>query len=161
MLRDRETAKEDFLMKKRLTVFLALCLALVSLSAAIAETASEPLQVDLDLSQMSGTIVYAEVYNLMYDPAPYLGKILRIRGYYSFFRDPVTDSVYYACVIPDATACCMQGIEFVPAEEPADPDHYLEDSADLTVTGRLEMYDDNGVSYLHLVNADVQLNPET
>ena len=55
----------------------------------------------------------------------------------------------------------MQGIEFVPAEEPADPDHYQEDSADLTVTGRLEMYDDNGVSYLHLVNADVQLNPET
>ena len=148
-------------MKNRLALLLVLFLILGSLSAVFAETASEPLQVDLDLSKMSGTIVYAEVYNLMYDPAPYLGKVLRIRGYYSFFRDPVTDSVYYACVIPDATACCMQGIEFVPAEEPADPDHYQEDSADLTITGRLEMYDDNGVSYLHLVNADVQLNPET
>ena len=107
MLRDRETAKEDFLMKKRLTVFLAQCLALVSLSAAIAETASEPLQVDLDLSQMSGTIVYAEVYNLMYDPAPYLGKILRIRGYYSFFRDPVTDSVY--CLLHAGNRVCSGG----------------------------------------------------
>ena len=147
-------------MKKQLTVFLALCLALVSLSAASAEPASEPLQVDLDLSRMSGTIVYAEVYNLMYDPSPYLGKVLRIRGYYSFFRDPVSDSVYYACVIPDATACCMQGIEFVPVEEPADPDEYLEDSADITVTGRLEIYEDNGVSYLHLVDAGVELNSE-
>ena len=148
-------------MKKRLTVFLALCMALVPFSAAFAEPASGSVQVDLDLSRMSGTIVYAEVYNLMYDPSPYLGKVLRIRGYYSFFRDPVSDSVYYACVIPDATACCMQGIEFVPAEEPADPDHYLEDSADLTVTGRLELYEDNGVCYLHLVDASIELNPET
>lgn len=145
-------------MKNRLALFLALCLVLVSLSAAFAETVSEPIQVDLDLSQMSGTIVYAEVYNLVYDPAPYLGEVLRIRGYYSFFRDPVSDNVYYACVIPDATACCMQGIEFVPAEEPADPDHYQEDNADLTVTGRLEMYDDNGISYLHLTDARVEQN---
>ena len=147
-------------MKKRLALLLAICLALASLSAAFAETASEPLQVDLDLSEMSGTIVYAQIYNIQYDPGPYLGKVIRVRGYYSFYREPTNDNVYYACVIPDATACCMQGMEFVPFTEPEDPDHYLEDNADITVTGRLEIYVDNGTSYLHLVDADVQQNPE-
>ncbi|MBR5962460.1 MAG: hypothetical protein IKZ98_15855 [Clostridia bacterium] len=147
-------------MKKRLALLLALYLALGSLSAAFAESASEPVQVDLDLSQMSGTIVYAQIYNIMYDPGPYLGKVIRVRGYYSFFREPSNGNVYYACVIPDATACCTQGMEFVPFTEPEDPDHFLSDNADITVTGRLETYVEDGSFYLHLVDADVQQNPE-
>ena len=147
-------------MTKRLALLLALYLALGSLSAAFAESASEPVQVDLDLSQMSGTIVYAQIYNIMYDPGPYLGKVIRVRGYYSFFREPSNGNVYYACVIPDATACCTQGMEFVPFTEPEDPDHFLSDNADITVTGRLETYVEDGSFYLHLVDADVQQNPE-
>ena len=142
-------------MKKRLALLLALCLALASLSAAFAETASEPLQVDLDLSEMSGTIVYAQIYNIQYDPGPYLGKVIRVRGYYSFYREPTNDNVYYACVIPDATACCMQGIEFVWGGEHKYPDDYAEAGVNVTVTGRLEMYEEGGINYLHLVDSDV------
>ena len=145
-------------MKKRLAVLLALFLALASLSASFAETASEPLQVDLDLSKMSGTIVYAQIYNIQYDPGAYLGKVIRVRGYYSFFREPSNGNLYYACVIPDATACCMQGMEFVPFTEPEYPDHFMEDNADITVTGRLETYVEDGAFYLHLVDASVEQN---
>lgn len=147
-------------MKKRLALLLAFCLALASLSASFAETASEPLQVDLDLSEMSGTIVYAQIYNIQYDPGPYLGKVIRVRGYYQLYIEPADGNVYYACVIPDATACCTQGMEFVPATEPEDPENYIEDCADITVTGRLEIYVDNGTSYLHLVDASVEQNSE-
>ena len=145
-------------MKKRLALLLALFLIPASLAAAFAETASEPIQVDLDLSQMSGTIVYAQIYNIQYDPGPYLGKVIRVRGYYSFFREPSNGNLYYACVIPDATACCMQGMEFVPFTEPEDPDHFMEDNADITVTGRLETYVEDGAFYLHLVDASVEQN---
>ena len=147
-------------MKKRLALLLALFLIPASLSATFAETASEPLQVDLDLSQMSGTIVYAQIYNIQYDPGAYLGKVIRVRGYYSFFREPSNGNLYYACVIPDATACCMQGMEFVPFNEPEDPDHFMEDNADITVTGRLETYVEDGAFYLHLVDASVEQNSE-
>ena len=147
-------------MKKRLALLLAFCLALASLSASFAETASEPLQVDLDLSEMSGTIVYAQIYNIQYDPGPYLGKVIRVRGYYQLYIEPADGNVYYACVIPDATACCTQGMEFVPATEPEDPENYIEDCADITVTGRLDIYVDNGTSYLHLVDASVEQNSE-
>ena len=150
---------------KKITLILAVCLCLLLVCSACSqggatESAAKPRTVDLDLSVLSGTFVYAEVYNLMAEPEEYMGKTIKIRGIYSVFEEPSTGVVYHACVIPDATACCMQGMEFVPAVEPEDPDHFLEDSADITVTGRLEIYVDEGISYLHLVEASVEQNPE-
>ena len=145
-------------MKKTLPILLALCICLLPLYTGCAN--ESPVSVDLDLSVMSSTIVYAEMYNIQFDPGQYLGKVIRLRGLYSYYREPSTGVSYYACVVPDATACCMQGMEFVPAIEPEDPDHFLEDSADITVTGRLEIYVDEGISYLHLVEASVEQNPE-
>ena len=143
-------------MKKTLSILLALCICLLPLYTGCAN--ESPVSVDLDLSVMSSTIVYAEMYNIQFDPGQYLGKVIRLRGLYSYYREPSTGVSYYACVVPDATACCMQGMEFVPAVEPEDPDHFLEDSADITVTGRLEIYVEEGTSYLHLVEAEVEVN---
>ena len=145
-------------MKKTLSILLALCICLLPLYTGCAN--ESPVSVDLDLSVMSSTIVYAEMYNIQFDPGQYLGKVVRLRGLYSYYREPSTGVSYYACVVPDATACCMQGMEFVPAIEPEDPDHFLEDSADITVTGRLEIYVDEGISYLHLVEAEVITNEQ-
>ena len=47
------------------------CLAFFSFAAAESTEdapAENPLTVDLDLSKMSGTIVYSQVYNMMYEP---------------------------------------------------------------------------------------------
>ena len=143
-------------MKKTLSFLLALCFCLLPLCAGCAD--ESPVPVDLDLSVLSSTVVYAEMYNIQFDPGQYLGKVIRLRGLYSYYREPSTGVSYYACVVPDATACCMQGMEFVPAIEPEDPDHFLEDSADITVTGRLEIYVEEGTSYLHLVEAEVEVN---
>ncbi len=141
---------------------IALCLITAVLSAGLlinagaeAEDPAEPLTVDLDMSGMSGTVVYAQIYNLVSDPAPWLGKIIRMAGYYSYYDDQEQGIVYHACIIPDATACCAQGIEFVRAGEPNWPDDYPGEGADITVTGRLEIYEENGYSYLHLVDAEV------
>ncbi len=124
-------------------------------AGAEAEAPSEPLIIDLDISDMSGTVVYAQIYNLLSDPAPWIGKVIRMAGYYSFYNDQEHGIVYHACVIPDATACCAQGIEFVWAGEHRWPEDYPEDGTDITVTGRLEAYEENGYQYLHLVDAEV------
>ncbi len=136
-----------------MTVVLSLCLFFHA--GAEAANPANRLAVDLDMSGMSGTVVYAQIYNLLSDPAPWLGKILRIAGYYSFFDNQEQGVVYHACIIPDATACCAQGIEFVWAGEHNWPDDYPEEGVDITVTGRLEIYEENGYSYLHLVDAEV------
>lgn len=146
---------------KKVILILVLFLAVALLTSCTvsgeekAEPAATPMVIDLDLSGMSGTVVYAQVYNLMVDPEPYLGKILRIAGYYSAFEDTQRGIVYHACVIPDATACCAQGLEFIWNGEHAWPDDYPEETTDIIVTGRLEMYEEDGNKYLHLVDSDV------
>ncbi len=148
---------------KKIILILMLCLAGIFLAGCAASTADtnahaatpEPLAADLDLSKLSGTVVYAQVYNLMVDYESWLGKVIKMSGYYSAFEDTERGVVYHACVIPDATACCAQGIEFIWAGEHSWPDDYPEEGTDITVTGRLAVYEEDGTMYLHLVDAEL------
>ena len=116
-----------------------------------AETASAPAAVDVDLTQLSSTMVYSEVYNIMMAPEDYVGKVIRMNGEcVSAYYEP-TDATYYSIIIQDATACCAQGIEYVLGS--GQP--YPEDGGEATVTGRFESYDEEGTTWYHLVDASV------
>ena len=150
---------------KKLNLILILCLIACILTACAASDAGiekaapiptpQPLVVDLDLSKLSGTVVYAQVYNLVYEYESWLGKVIKMSGYYSAYEDTERGVVYHACVIPDATACCAQGIEFLWAGEHAWPDDYPEEGMNITVTGRLDQYKEDENIYLHLVDAEL------
>ena len=115
--------------------------------------------VDVDLTVLSSTMVYSEVYNMLYnDPAHYLGKTVKARGTFSIYQlvtDGVLqpDPVAYACIISDAAACCAEGMEFVLKDDLAYPDDYPELGAKITVIGEFQSYEENGVTWYHLVNA--------
>ncbi len=149
-------------MKKGILVIM-LCLACAFLTACASSDAdtgtaaptAAPLVADLDLSMLSGTVVYSQVYNMMSEPETYIGKVIKMAGYYSAYEDTERGVVYHACVIPDATACCAQGIEFIWGGEHQWPDEYPEEGTDIIVTGRLETYDEDGYQYLHLVDSEV------
>ena len=121
-----------------------------------------PEAIDLDLMGLSGVVVYAQVNNLVTDYPSWLGKTIRIEGYYSA-TEGGDDTVYHACIIPDATQCCAQGLEFVWAGEHAYPDDYPEEGAGIIVTGRLELYRDLalGTDFLHLVDADLVIKADS
>ena len=125
---------------------------------------SEPSQpyagkVDVDLTVLSSTMVYSEVYNMLYnDPAHYLGKTVKARGEFSIYQlvtDGVLqlDPVSYACIISDAAACCAEGMEFVLKGDLTYPDDYPELGAEITVIGEFQSYEENGMTWYHLVNA--------
>lgn len=141
-------------MKNRI-ILCALCV-IMAMSLITPVPAEGQQVIDLDLSVMSGTMVYAQIYNMMVDPDPYLGKMIRLSGLYTYFEDTAAGIVYHACIVPDATACCAQGIEFVRAGEPRWPDEYPAEGSAILVTGRLEIYEEGGSLYLHLVDADVE-----
>ena len=142
-------------MKKRICALILVFSFLMTVGGVAEEAETRYPMIDLDLSQMSGTVVYAQVYNLMYDYESYLGKIIRITGYLDAFEDDVNNIVYTSCIIPDATACCATGIEFVWSGEHAYPKDYPELGSDLIVTGRLESYMEGEYMYLHLADAEV------
>ena len=105
--------------------------------------------VDIDLTQMNATMVYAEVSNIMYMPDDYIGKIIRMNGMAVSSTDPETGITYHAIIIRDATACCASGLDYVLA----DGQEYPPDESDATVTGEFELYEENGLFYCQLRDA--------
>ena len=130
------------------------------------QTPEEPEQtqtsadgVEVDLTVLSSTMVYSEVYNMLYnDPAHYLGKTVKARGGFSIYQlvtDGVLqpDPVSYACIISDAAACCAEGMEFVLEGDLTYPDDYPELGTEITVIGEFQSYEENGMTWYHLANA--------
>lgn len=109
--------------------------------------------IDVDLTVLSSTMVYSEVYNMMVSPENYIGKTVKMKGTFDFYYDEETDNRYFACVVQDATACCAQGIEFVLTDDYAYPDDYPEVEEEICVVGVFNTYQENGYIYCTLLNA--------
>ena len=110
---------------------------------------------EVDLTALSSTMVYSEVYNMMCEPDRYLGKRIKMNGQFAVYENPNTGAVYTACIIMDATACCSQGLEFVLAGEPSYPADYPEPGTEITVVGTFQTYEENGYMDYHLVDAEM------
>ena len=109
--------------------------------------------VDVDLTSLSATMVYSEVYNMLLDPESYADKTIRMEGICSAFHSSYNDRDYYTCIIEDATACCSQGIEFVLKEAYAFPDDYPADGKEIELKGTFEVYEEDGYEFCRIRDA--------
>ena len=133
-------------------------------SAALTETtqAFESAGIDIDLTALSSTMVYSEVYNMMVTPENYIGKTVKMRGQLEIAQpldadgNPDPQRIYFSCIIADATACCAQGIEFVLAGEHKYPEDYPQPGAEITVSGTVRTYEEDGYIYGQLYDAEMQ-----
>ena len=116
-------------------------------TAADASSIYAGMDTDLDLTQLSSTVVYAEVYNMLVTPENYTDKTVRMTGEYQEYIDEQTGELYHSCVIYDALACCQQGVEFVLTDG-----DYPEEGTPITVVGRYETYTTPYYDYFHLVD---------
>ena len=110
-------------------------------------------EADVDLTKLSSTMVYSEVYNMTYDPGSYLGKTVKMNGTFTSYENPETNERYFACIIADAAACCSQGIEFSLSDSYAYPDDYPDPESQITVMGTFTAYTENGMQYYKLSDA--------
>ena len=113
--------------------------------------------IDVDLTSLSSTMVYSEVYNMMYEPDNYIGKTIKMDGLFMAYHDESTGNYYFACIIQDATACCAQGMEFILTEDYSYPDDYPEEGEQITVVGVFDTYMEGGYTYCTLGNAKLDL----
>ncbi|MCR4778807.1 MAG: hypothetical protein K5858_08180 [Lachnospiraceae bacterium] len=113
---------------------------------------SETEGIDVDLTALSSTMVYAEVYSMATSPEDYLGKTIKMEGTCYTVTDIVTGKTYYACIVQDATACCAQGIEFDLAEDKLSGD-YPKDGDTVCVVGTFGTYEEAGNTYCTLKDA--------
>lgn len=108
---------------------------------------------DVDLTVLSGTMVYSEVYNMMVQPEEYIGKTVKMSGTFATFINEEDGRYIFGCVITDATACCAQGIEFELTDEYQYPDDYPKDGDTICVTGTFDTYLEDELTYCTLRNA--------
>ena len=155
-------------MKKIIAIILALVLALSFVACSknsdkndnsnsktatkATETTTEAKSVDLDLTQLSSTLIYSEVYNMLITPDDYKGKIIKMKGQFNQYTDEQTGKTYNAVIIPDATACCQQGLEF-ELQNKTNPN--FEQGTEITVVGTFDTYSEGELLYCHLKNAKI------
>ena len=139
-------------MKKTLSLVLAVALSAVLTACG---NSASPAGADLDLTGLSGTAAYSEVYNITNNPAKYRGKTLRLAGYTASNYYAPTDTTYYSVIIPDAGSCCSQGIEYLLAEG----ERYPIDGTDVVISGTFEAYEELGTEYCRLGNASILAYP--
>ncbi len=124
--------------------------------ADAADVAESDDGVDVDLTRLSSTMVYAEVFSMLSTPRNYIGKIVRMRGEYTYFHDPVTDVSIHACLVRDAAACCAQGLEFVLTDDYKFPEDYPNPGDEVTIVGQFNFHSEgeNGeYIYFNLIDA--------
>lgn len=113
---------------------------------------SEDLKIDYDLTNMSSTMIYAEVFNMLIEPEKYENKRVKMKGFFTIYNEGSKDEVY-SVIVPDATACCQQGIEFFYDFK----DNKPVANSEITVTGifNVHMLSD-GISYNYIKAEKIQ-----
>lgn len=113
----------------------------------------------VDLTALSSTMVYAEVFAMMSSPEDYVGKTVKMQGIFSkgqlYAAGSLNDGgTVFACVIQDATACCAQGIPFELAGDYTYPQDYPELGDAITVVGTFEIHQQEGMQFCRLRDAE-------
>ena len=159
-----KTEKMEATMKKRMSVLLLLIMVLALAAGCSSkgatlpddkrlqekEEAAAPVAIDIDLTALSSTMVYAEVYNMVTTPADYMGKTIKMGGMYnsSFYAETGKD--YHFVLINDATSCCATGLEFIWNGEHKYPNDYPAPQTEIEVVGVFGSYDELGITYYYL-----------
>ena len=78
---------------------------------------------------------------------PFIGKRFRIQGIYDESDWAESDTTYHCILIPDAAACCAQGIEFILTDESAS---YPQPADDIEISGILTTYMEDDTPYIEI-----------
>lgn len=112
--------------------------------------------IDVDLTQLSTTMVYSQVCVMTMTPEEYVGQKVRMRGQFAVLKDEQNRNYTYA-IVADETACCQQGLEFVWDGHPYPDGAYPPEGSEITVTGVFEVYNEGGMDYCRLSSAVVEV----
>ena len=143
---------------KNCVFFVFLFLLIFTLSAC-SRSASESVKadsgIDVDLTNASAAVVLSQVNNMYVEPWNYNGSVIRIRGNLNFYADTAGQEICMV-MVQDATACCGQGLEFICKQDETGGSYYPNAGDEVVVTGRFEIYQNDGYSGIHLVDADLE-----
>jgi len=106
--------------------------------------------VDIDLTELSITMMQAEFNRIISDSDDYIGKTIRAGGTLrTMLIDNAGNYAHYIVVIP-GDDCCWSGFEFKRDESYNFPRDYPRQDASIVISGTLSRYRESGVTYLYI-----------
>lgn len=134
----------------------------VACSSSETDTASEEVEIEtsdevevVDLTLLSSTMVYAEMFCILSEPEDYVGKTMIVSGMFAMYDDTVNNIRHYGCLVLDEAGCCVQGIDFILPDGAVYPDDYPEQGADITITGTFEIFGDESYNYARIADSTI------
>ncbi|MCR5564852.1 MAG: hypothetical protein K6F59_03525 [Gammaproteobacteria bacterium] len=135
-------------MKRLLLVFAILITCLLMGCAKTSPTTTKEKRssntmyknIDIDLSIMSSTVVYSQVYDMVTNPDKYIDNIIKVKGVFNVYKNQSTNVYYPSVIIKDATACCAQGLEFLLYGRAVYPTDYPRVNQEITIIGKFSTY---------------------
>ena len=128
-------------MKRFISYIVTICL-LLSMTAC--KSSSKAGSVEVDLTEMSSTMVYSYVADMLANPSSYKGQLVRMSG-----DSNTTHGGTHSCIVYDALGCCTEGIEYILSEDEAYPD----DGDKITVVGTFASYTKGQGKYFVLIDS--------
>lgn len=117
-------------------------------SEATEVPAAESSVAEIDLTNMSATMVYSYVFNMFSAPDTFIGQRFKIQGIYDEWLWEEANQTYHYVIIADATACCAQGLEFILTDESAT---YPQPGDEIEISGVFSTYEEEGNLYIQIV----------
>lgn len=110
----------------------------------------------IDISNLSGTAAYAQVYGIVSDSKSYEGKTIKIKGTFKTYSE--NGKTYYACTVSDAAGCCVQGLEFEPLKKYSYPKDFPKPDETIIVKGKLKIIYKDNFDFCVLQDAEILHN---
>jgi len=138
---------------KKYIVLLCLILFTALLVTGCANDESEN-DVDIDLSELSMTMIQAEYARILSNADDYVGKTIKAYGaYYTLLFSNSGTRFHYIIIVP-GDECCQMGFEFRRGDDYDFPDDYPSQNAMILITGTLLKDEEIGASYLYIAVDD-------
>lgn len=109
----------------------------------------------IDLTKLDGTMMYAQINDMINNPDSYNGKTIIAKGPFNYFKNE-SGNEYFAVLVSDTTACCVQGIEFRLKGDHEYPQDYPADKTEIIIKGICDIYEEGGGTYCQLLDAEYE-----
>ena len=122
------------------------------------DSSNAVLAPDIDLTKMSVTMIYSQIFNMLIMPEEYVDKIIKVRGAFEIYPNENNEIDFFTLTVMDATACCKEGIDFIWAGNHTYPDDYPEQGQEITITGSYKSFEnEDGVTRNYLLISSLEM----
>ncbi len=89
----------------------------------------------IDLTRLSNTMAYAQLYDMVMAPERHQGITLRVHGSYYGFQSQETGKITHLITVRDNVGCCEMGMEFQITGDLIWPDQFPQNNSMIELTG--------------------------